>query len=149
MSTTHWPIAVTATLVLLVAGCSHERAAPARPVTRHPSTSLDGGFAPTPTTGCAATSDASVRAATGDDPYTAAGARQRPGPSMTAAPAPVQPVTVQVGRPPNPDEHVAARQPDGVATATASPGTSTAAPTPTTPGGCASPSDASTGDDGP
>jgi hypothetical protein len=53
---------------------------------------------------------------TGNDPYTATGARQRAGPDMVRSAPPAAPVSVVVARPVDPDEHVAARQADGVDT---------------------------------
>ena len=48
----------------------------------------------------------------GNDPYTATGARQVPGPDMVVLAPPGEPVSVLVARPVDPDEHVAARQAD-------------------------------------
>jgi hypothetical protein len=53
---------------------------------------------------------------TGNDPYTATGARQVPGPDMVRLAPPDGVVSVVVARPVDPDEHVAARQPDGLDT---------------------------------
>lgn len=52
----------------------------------------------------------------GNDPYTAVGARQVPGPDITLMARPDVPIEVVVARPMDPDEHVAARQPDRAAT---------------------------------
>ena len=52
----------------------------------------------------------------GNDPFTATGARQLPGPNMVVHVAPAEPVTIRVARPADPDEHVAARKPDRVDT---------------------------------
>jgi hypothetical protein len=49
---------------------------------------------------------------TGNDPYTATGARQLPGPDMVRVAPHPSPVSVVVARPVDPDEHVAARQAD-------------------------------------
>lgn len=54
-----------------------------------------------------------VSAGVGNDPYTATGARQVPGPNMHVSDPPASPVTTVVAAPVDPDEHVAARQPDG------------------------------------
>ena len=47
------------------------------------------------------------------DPYSASGARQRPGPGMVLTTLPNEPFIRTFVRPPDPDKNVAARQPDG------------------------------------
>lgn len=51
-----------------------------------------------------------------NDPFAATGARPLPGPQMAGVPRPAAPVAAVVARPNDPDEHVAARNPDGVVT---------------------------------
>lgn len=51
-----------------------------------------------------------------NDPFTATGARPIPGPDMPDFPAPPDPVYTVVARPIDPDEHVAARNPDRAVT---------------------------------
>lgn len=59
---------------------------------------------------------ASFNTGVGNDPYTATGARQVPGPNMHLQTPPAQPVSLLVAAPVDPDEHVAARDPDGKVT---------------------------------
>lgn len=75
-----------------------------------PDASTDAGGA---TPGSGGTSGSSTTPGARNDPYTATGARQVPGPDMALAPLPSGPAGVVVARPADPDEHVAARQPDG------------------------------------
>lgn len=50
----------------------------------------------------------------GNDPYTGDGARPVPGPHMELSPPPETPVSAVVAKPVDPDEHVAARNEDGM-----------------------------------
>lgn len=57
-----------------------------------------------------------VSSGTGNDPYTATGARQVPGPNMTKSAAPEEPIYRIVARPADPNEHDPAGKPEGGAT---------------------------------
>ena len=109
-------------LVAVTAACSGGDAAPV------PTTTTT--LAPSPTTTlCVTQAPLTYASVAGIDPYAAIGARQRTGPVMIESPLPDQPVSIDVQRPPDPDQLAAARQPDGVSATLAS----TITPSPTAP----------------